>query len=350
VSAATRCGPGLIDMHCHVVPPSYPFGPDDDPRWPSLRVADDGASAEVIISASVFRVIRSSAWDFERRRDEMSRAGVAVQVVSPMPELFSYWAAADKAAMYCSAVNGWIAARVRAESSRPESFQGLGILPMQDPGAAIDSLAEVAALGLLGVEIGTNVNGVCISDARYRPVLAAAAERGLLVFVHAFHPAGLNSVSYPPAQSAVNFPLEVAWALESLIAEGVLAELPALRLMASHGGGATALALGRLEAAWQGSAEFQARLPVSPYECARRVLYDTLLFDPCALEYLIGFAGASQVVVGTDYPFGSVQAGEPLGRCAGLRAAERTAIERGNAARVIGAIRRGLGLEEGVRT
>lgn len=336
---------GLADMHSHVVPPSFPFGPDDDPRWPVLRIAGDGATAEVIISGSVFRVIRSVAWDFGRRREEMRRDGVTLQLVSPMPELFSYWAPDAAAAAYCSAVNAWVAGQAGDGSG---CWAGLGILPLQDPAAAVAALAEVADLGLVGVEVGSNVNGVCIADPRFRPVLAAAADLGLLVFVHAFHPAGLDSVGYRAARPAVNFPLEIAWALQSLIAEGVLAELPRLRLMVSHGGGATALTLGRLQALWEGSAEYQARLPVSPYDCARRVMYDTLLFDPRAVQYLVEFAGASQVMLGTDYPFGSVRAGEPLERCPGLDAAGRAAIEHGNAAGLIAAIRQGR--QKGART
>ena len=44
-------------------------------------------------------------------------------------------------------------------------------------------------------------------------------------------------------------------------------------------------------------------MPESPAELARRFYYDTLLFDRRATRYLIDIMGASQVLVGTDYPY-----------------------------------------------
>jgi aminocarboxymuconate-semialdehyde decarboxylase len=300
-----------------------------------VRVSDDGGTAEVIIEDRVFRVIRSAAWDFGRRPEEMAASGTAMQVVSPMPELFSYWAPSADGVRHCAQVNRWIAQRV---ATNPHLFRGLGILPLQDPSAAVDLVDDVARLGLLGVEVGTNVNQVCIADPRFRPVFDAVANRGLLVLVHAFRPEGRGSVSYGPAVPAVHLPLEVSRALESFIANGLVAARPDLKLIMSHGGGAATFVLGRLQRLWDSDANFRHRLPIAPYECARRVVYDTLLFEPRALEYLVSFVGPSQVVTGSDYPFSNVRPGELLAECTELDAASRTAIEWQNASKLIAGV------------
>ena len=41
----------------------------------------------------------------------------------------------------------------------------------------------------------------------------------------------------------------------------------------------------------------------SPLELARRLYYDTLVYDTPTLKYLIDTFGIEQLLVGTDYPF-----------------------------------------------
>ena len=41
----------------------------------------------------------------------------------------------------------------------------------------------------------------------------------------------------------------------------------------------------------------------SPTQQARALYYDTLVFDPYALRHLVQTFGASQLMIGTDYPF-----------------------------------------------
>jgi aminocarboxymuconate-semialdehyde decarboxylase len=74
----------------------------------------------------------------------------------------------------------------------------------------------------------------------------------------------------------------------------------------------------------------------------KRLYFDTILFDPRALRYLIDLWGAEHVVLGTDYafdmgdydPLGSIQAVKRLS------AKERAAIAGGNAAKLLGIKRR----------
>jgi aminocarboxymuconate-semialdehyde decarboxylase len=331
VTVDGHCTP-MIDVHAHVVPDGLPFGCAGDDRWP--RLARSGEDADVLIAGRVFRHIRSVCWDAGPRLAEMDTHGVTLQVVSPMPELLSYWAAPGPAWRFCAAVNEWVA---EFASRHPGRFRGLGIVPLQDPARAAAMLADVAALGLTGVEIGSNINGRYLSAPRFREFFAEAARLDLLVFVHTFHPPAQGQFPPGPVSVAASFPAEITTALVALIASGVLADCPGLRVLASHGGGGAVAALGRLEHAWRHDPAVRETLPQPPSESLRHVYFDTLTFDPRALSYLIDAVGHAQVLVGSDYPFIRMPAGWTLAELADLAPQARQAIRSGNALAMLSA-------------
>ena len=120
----------MIDVHTHVVPPQLPFGHFPGDLWPRVEV--NGDRGDVYMGTTHFRTVTSTAWDLGRRGDEMMTHGVDRQVLSPMPELFCYWAASKAALAYCREMNAWLAERVRGTGSR---FDAFGIVPLQDPDA-----------------------------------------------------------------------------------------------------------------------------------------------------------------------------------------------------------------------
>jgi aminocarboxymuconate-semialdehyde decarboxylase len=78
-------------------------------------------------------------------------------------------------------------------------------------------------------------------------------------------------------------------------------------------------------------------LPHPPSHYLRRIFFDSLVYDGAILRHLVEIAGASQVVLGTDYPF-DMGVGDPLARlaAAGLSADSEEAIRSTNAARLLG--------------
>jgi aminocarboxymuconate-semialdehyde decarboxylase len=65
--------------------------------------------------------------------------------------------------------------------------------------------------------------------------------------------------------------------------------------------------------------------------------FDSLVYSPQALRKLIDAVGATQVVVGTDYPFdmGHYDVHAVIGNTPGLSDAQREAILSGNAQRLL---------------
>src|SRR5690606_31487874 len=104
-----------------------------------------------------------------------------MQVLPPLPELFAYWFEPAATALMCRHVNDTLARMVEAH---PQRFAALGGLPMNDPALAIAEAQRLKAAGFVGVEIGSNVNGVSPADPCHAEVLAALQDLDLSVFVH----------------------------------------------------------------------------------------------------------------------------------------------------------------------
>ncbi|MDE2229731.1 MAG: amidohydrolase [Alphaproteobacteria bacterium] len=327
---------GAIDIHNHVVPAEIPpyAGTHGSARWPQMA-ACDARHKNVMIEGKNFRTVSDECWDVARRIEAMDATGIGIQVLSPMPELLSYWFSPEDAVAFGRVVNGTIAAMV---ACAPTRFAGLGMVPLQDPGLAARELERLMRDGFRGVEIGSNINGVAIGDARFEPFFAAAERLGAAVFVHALHPASLERIVGPPRLVPfVAFPGETNFAICSLISGGMLERHPKLRIAFSHGGGTFAIVLSRLAQGWTISPVLRETIKVNPRETARRLYYDTLVFDARTLRFLIDSFGKSQLCVGSDFPFDAGDK-EPLREIAALKldAADLAALHEGNAKRFLG--------------
>jgi aminocarboxymuconate-semialdehyde decarboxylase len=289
-----------IDVHTHFVPEAMPAGANRNPLWPSIEHRD-GNKAAVIVGGKVFRAIDSRSWDANRRLQDMQADDVDIQVVSPMPELLSHWFPAEDADLLSGHINRSIAALC---SAHPDNFIGLGMVPVQDPALAARRLAEVKALGLCGIEIGSHINGVALGDPRMDEFYAAAEQADLAIMIHPLHPSGMERMAGRPELAAVAaFPLETALAATSLLTHAVTERFPKLRILLSHGGGALPWILPRLKHAHGLGPPLQELFARDPAEMAKAFYYDTILYDRRALRFLADSVGADHIVVGSDYPF-----------------------------------------------
>jgi aminocarboxymuconate-semialdehyde decarboxylase len=331
--ALHRC---TYDCHTHFVPRAFPryAGKGQDVPWPQMDGAGCG-HGQVTISGKPFRKVSAAAWDGTLRQEDMARSGVDVQVVSPMPELLSYWFSADDGATMCDFLNQEISALVR---SAPERFVGLGAVPLQDPERACRALEELMRdASFRGVEIGSNINGVPIGDASFAEFFATAERLGAAIFVHALKPVGDERITGPLSLRAMlSFPCEVSFAIGSAITGGLLTRHPYLRIAFSHGGGAFASVLPRLQHAWRSIDSIRALVAEEPIAIARRLYFDTLVYSPELLGHLVGQIGAERFLAGSDFPF-DIADRDPVGSVrVALSRAEADMILHDNAQRFLG--------------
>jgi len=324
------------DIHTHIVPENFPAyaGSNASVPWPSMAQAH-ACHRHVMISGKVYRTVADGSWSVPRRVSHMDEARVTRHALSPMPELLSYWLPLDDAKVLIRYLNDSIAGMI---DQAPDRFTGLGCVPLQDVDAAIRELEYVVnTLKFSGVEIASHVNGVSIGDPRFEPFFQAAAKMNAAIFVHALRPAGMDRIVGAFPEQAVAFPGDIGLAIASMITGGIAERVPGLRIAFSHGGGAFAMMMPRLVHAWNNIPKAKESIPKSPRDYARNFFYDCLVFDPQAVKHLIYSFGASQLMIGSDYPYnmGDTRPVDSLEK-AGLDEATFKAIMQGNAERFLG--------------
>jgi aminocarboxymuconate-semialdehyde decarboxylase len=326
----------VIDFHTHIVPGRYPVRPAGvaEPNWPVMEKIDEQRS-RMMIAGKQFRIFESFYWNAHERIARLDQQGIALQVISPLPELLSYWLAADAAEVLTNFMNEFVAEMVRAA---PQRFAGMGSVALQDPIRAVRQLEVMRnSLGLRGVHVGSHVNGVSLADARFFPFFEAAQALDVFIFVHGIKPIGTAHLLGPGLMPAViGVPHETTMTISSFIMTDILGRFPRLKLVFAHGGGTLAAVLDRFNAVWK---EFEPMrvVPMAPSEYVRRFHYDTVVFGADYLGYLVKQLGASQLIAGTDGPvdFGQPRVPDILAR-AGIRGEDAERISHRNAAALLG--------------
>ena len=193
-------------------------------------------------------------------------------------------------------------------AAQPDRFVAFASVALQYPDLAAEQLDDaVKKLGLRGAAIGGSVNGEELADPKFHPFWKKAEELGCLVFIHPQATPDLEKrlKGNGGLINVIGNPLETTIALSHLIFEGTLDRFPGLKICAAHGGGYLPSYAARSD---PGCPTFPDRcnaviLKKKPTEYLRQLYFDSLIFTPEALRHLVGQVGASQIVIGTDYPF-----------------------------------------------
>ena len=323
-----------IDMHSHVMVPEAAalVGPHIDlSTVPLAHFATPNTKA---LNRKQDADRRPNMVDVAVRLADMDAAGIDLQIIMPPPGQCTYTVPADLAIQAACIINDGMAAFC---AQKPERFQALGTLPMQDSGASITELERLMGLGLKGVQILTNIGGRELSDPAFAPFWARAEALGAVVLIH---PNGFTHAERMERfyfNNVIGNPLETTLALHYLIFDGVLERHPELKLIAVHGGGYLASYSGRIDHAWGARTDAHGDLPHPPTTYLKRVFVDSVVFTPHQLRGLIEVFGADKVLMGTDYPFDMAES-DPVGHVcgAGLDDATVAAIAGGNAQRLFG--------------
>ncbi|MYW70160.1 amidohydrolase family protein [Streptomyces sp. SID8379] len=323
--------PPTVDVHAHVLLPEIEALVDGLPGLAEAKALDarrNGPAALKVNGPMIGeRIARLT--DPAVRLAAMDAQDVDVQLVSPSPSHYHYWADEETAEKVYRLANEATAAHC---SAAPDRLRGLGLVPLQHPGHAVRALDHALAQGLSGVEISSHAPGRELSDPAYEPFWARAEETGAIVFLHPFGCTLDERLDQWYLSNTVGQPTENAVALSHLIFSGVLDRHPALTLVAAHGGGYLPTHIGRSDHAWETRSDAGAGCAHLPSSYLRRIWFDSLVHDPHVLRELVRAAGADRVLLGSDFPF-DMGTDDPLGalRAARLPDAAFHAVRGGNA-------------------
>jgi predicted TIM-barrel fold metal-dependent hydrolase len=194
-------------------------------------------------------------------------------------------------------------------ASKPDRFAAFASLTLQAPDLAVQELeSAVKKQGLKGAAIGDVVNGVEFSDPKFHPVWAKAEELGVPLFIHPQGVAELNKrlAGNGWLGNTIGNPLGTTIALSHLIFEGTFDRYPGLKVIAAHGGGFLPSYADRSDHAClvgPKGCNAEVKLTKQPTEYLKQIYFDSLIFTPEAIRHLVAQVGASQVVLGSDYPY-----------------------------------------------
>ena len=305
--------PGRIDVHHHVLPDFY-------------IEAQRGAG----ITGTAYRGFFE--WTPEKSLAVMETNRIAGTVLSfTSPGIwFGDIAQTKDLARRC---NDYLAGLAR---DYPGRFGGFAFLPLPDVDAAIAELARIEDdLKLDGVTLLTSVDERYIGHPDFEPLYEELNRRGTAVFIHPCYPPGTEAKGWDIPRMLIDYPFETTKVAVNLIFKGVTTRYPDIKFILSHAGGTLPFLAHRVSI-FDRQTPFQDNYPDGALACIKRFWFDTALSgDALPLAGLTGVADKSRILFGTDYPYvtEAVAEAETKGFDAwdGFSAAEREAIDRGNA-------------------
>lgn len=289
-------------MHTHIIPKHIPdfsakFGYGDFIRLDHHRPG----FARMMKGNVFFREIEENCWDEQVRIPEYARHNTQVQVVCTIPVMFSYWAKPQDTLYLSKFLNDHIAQLV---AERPKHYIGLGTIPMQDTALAVQELERCKAIGLVGIQIGSNVNQLNLSEEQFHPIWEACEALDMAIMIHPWEMMGAKEMTKYWLPWLVGMPAETSRAACSMIFGGVFEKFPKLRVNFSHAGGAFLPTLGRIEHGYNCRPDLVAvDNPKQPSDYLGHFWVDCITHDPRLLRYILEMVGDQKVTLGSDYPF-----------------------------------------------
>ncbi len=244
-----------------------------------------------------------------KRLAHMDRVGVDVQVVSHganSPSGLDH----PEAIELCRNVNDSLAAQI---SEHPTRFRGFATIPLHDPVAAADEMRRcVNELGFVGTLVMGTCGGLFLDDERFGPVLTAAEEVDLPIYVHPGVPPNPVTTAYYAGNwpTAIQFLFSApafGWHAEAgihvlrLILSGALDRHPGLKLLSGHWGELVAGWLDRLDETI-GWAHYLDR-PVSEYYREHVWITPSGMYSQNQLKFFVAEVGAERIIHSEDFPY-----------------------------------------------
>ncbi|MGQ0703104.1 MAG: amidohydrolase family protein [Gemmatimonadales bacterium] len=322
----------IIDVHNHFYPPAL----IDALRKgrSALSVKDDAEGNPVLYSPGDANIAVRAHRDIAYREEVLAQEGVDHQWISLTCP--GTWLETPARSAELSRLVNDAFAEITAQ--RGQRFTALATLPLNDAAAAVAEFERVRGMGFNGCMVFGNVNGTALADRRFWPIWERASDARAVMYIHPTFPLGVEAMQQYWLMPLVGFLFDTTLAAAHLVFAGIPERFPGIRWVLGHLGGTIPYLAERLDRGFEAFAECRRDLTRPPSEHLKHFSYDTVNFDADALRLAIGFAGADQILAGSDYPhqIGSIPKMLASIRALGLPPGDEAKILGGNAARLLG--------------
>ena len=322
----------IIDFHNHYYPPTYL----DALRSGSstVKVTVDSEGNPLLHYPGDYNVAVPGHRDIDYRERVLMEHGVDTQVIT-LTTPGTHVETPATAVRFAALVNDAFASVVENKRGR---FTALATLPLNDPAASVKELRRACGeLRFPGAMLFSNVNGIALSDRRFWALYEAADDLGAVLYIHPTSPVGVEAMTDFWLMPLVGFLMDTTLAAAKLVFSGVPERFPRIRWALCHLGGTIPYLAERLDRGFEAFSECRANISRRPSEYLKRFYYDTVNFDPGAIDLAIAFAGVDHILAGSDYPhqIGSIPKMLETIRGLDISARDKAAILGGNAARLL---------------
>jgi aminocarboxymuconate-semialdehyde decarboxylase len=181
-----------------------------------------------------------------------------------------------------------------------------------------------------------NIDGRPLTDPTFASIWKAIDARGLPVLVHPTAPPGVAEMDMARFQltASIGFTFDTSLAIARLIYDGFLDRYRALRIIASHGGGALPYLISRMDQCFDHIPACREKIAQRPSSYLSRIYADAVVFAPGVLALCVDAFGADNVLYGSDYPHTIGDMPGCLARVNGLPETVRDKVRGRNAERI----------------
>jgi aminocarboxymuconate-semialdehyde decarboxylase len=318
----------IIDFHSHIV--DRPYLEDLITTMSLTAEATPDGKTLYRHRGHTVAWIKDGMYDIDARVREMDAKGIDVRVMSLSTPNVYVWPA-DQQVEVARRIND---AMARICRKHPDRFIGLASLPMRNVEASLIELDRaVNELGMKGIAIGSNVDGLQLDDPLFEKIWARIDELRLPVFEHPMFPKNEDGLEGFELPLRLGFIFDTTLSATRLIYSGVFERYPHFPYVMAHTGGALAMVMERLDNGYRLFPDCRKYISRLPSEFAKKLYYDTTSFGSAALQFAISSVGVDHLLFGTDDPF--INADTSHVEKLPLTADEKTKILGGNAKRLL---------------
>ena len=287
----------VIDFHNHYYPPGYLKALQSGQSAVQVTIDDQGNPW--LHYPGDYNIAVPGQRDLNVREKMLDDHGIDMQVLT-LTTPGTHVETPANAARLASLVNDEFAEGIAA---KPGRFAALATLPLNDPAAPVKELERACRqLRFRGAMLFSNVNGVALADSRFDSLYAEANRLGAVLHIHPTDPVGVEAMTDYWLMPLVGFLFDTTLSAAKLVFAGIPERYPDIKWVLSHLGGAIPYLAERLDRGWRAFPDCRVNIDKPPSDYLRRFYFDTVNFDPSALRLAVDFAGASQILAGSDYP------------------------------------------------